>query len=216
MNRTKIEWADYTFNPVVGCYGPDGTKEKPNNCKYCYAKRIAKRFFKDNPDFEPRFYPERLKEPYWVKKPSKIFVCSMADLFGDWVSSFWIDDILEVVRNNPRHTFQFLTKNPKRYLEFDFPENCWLGATIESEDFFYRKGFLGIKKIKNNNYTFVSIEPILGEFSPIFFQNLDLVIVGAMTGPNAIVPKKEWIKSIKHPNIFWKNNIKKYLKGAIA
>ena len=111
MNKTKIEWTNWTWNPVVGC---------KHNCWYCYGKRIAKRFFKDNPNYEPKFYPERLKEPYTLKKPSKIFVCSMADLFGDWVKMNWIERVIKVVKENPQHTFQFLTKNPKRYLEFEF------------------------------------------------------------------------------------------------
>ena len=215
MNRQgkrKIEWCDYTWSPVVGCYGPGGTKEKPNNCKYCYAKRIAKRFFKDNPDFEPRFYPERLKEPYWVKKPSKIFVCSMADLFGDWVPDLWIEAIMATAFENPRHIFQFLTKNPKRYLEFKFPDNCWLGVTLTGEDIFsdmVRDAYMdGIK----NNKIFVSIEPLLGHIGEYAkLKKYDLCVIGAMTGPNAVVPKKEWIDSIKHKNIFWKENIKKYL-----
>jgi len=214
MNRTKIEWTSWTWNPCVGCYGPGGTREKPNNCKYCYGKRIAKRFFKDNPDFEPRFYPERLKEPYWVKKPSKIFVCSMADLFGDWVPDLWIEAVMATALENPRHIFQFLTKNPKRYLEFKgFKDirNAWLGTTITTYDLENRERLLSLRNLSYENYKFVSIEPLLGNVSKLNLNGIDLCIVGAMTGPNAIEPKKEWIDSIKHNNIFWKNNIKKYL-----
>lgn len=208
MNRQgkgKIEWCDYTWSPVVGC---------KHDCFYCYGKKIAKRFFKDNPNYEPRFYPERLKEPCWTKKPSKIFVCSMADLFGEWVPKDWIEKILGVVSQNPQHTFQFLTKNPERYLEFDFPENCWLGTTCESWAKYERVIWLIEKKMASGNKTFISIEPLLGEWKWKFQKDkkfIDLVIVGAMTGPNAIEPKQEWIKSIKHKNIFYKNNIKKYL-----
>ena len=140
----------------------------------------------------------------------------MADLFGDWVSSEWISKIIDVARDNPQHTFQFLTKNPRRYLEFEFPENCWLGATIEkgSADVVIgtRLGQMNeIKENRPNLFCFISIEPLLGDFKYDDLSGFDLVIVGAMTGPNAIEPKKEWIKSIEHKNIFWKNNIKKYL-----
>ena len=210
MNKTKIEWCDFSWNPIVGCWGPGGTREKPNHCSYCYGKRIAKRFFKDNPNYEPKFYPERLVEPSRLKKPSKIFVCSMADLFGDWVKICWLQSILCVAVRNPQHTFQFLTKNPKRYLEFRFSKNCWLGTTVTNNEGSEVERLTYLKK--KDNYKFVSIEPLLGNLKRISFSSFDLVIVGAMTGPGAIKPKKEWIDSIKHPNIFYKNNIKKYLK----
>jgi len=203
MNKTKIEWTNYTWNPVVGC---------KHNCWYCYGKRIAKRFFKDNPNYEPKFYPERLNEPYKLKKPSKIFVCSMADLFGDWVSRKWIEAVIKVAKDNPQHTFQFLTKNPKRYLEFEFLKNCWLGITIDGTE----EKMIAQKKIeylceKRTNHTFISFEPLLGSMALLDISRINWIIVGAMTGPKAIKPKKEWIDSIKHPNIFYKNNIKKYL-----
>ncbi len=211
MNKTKIEWTDYTWNPVVGC---------KNGCSYCYAKRMNDRF-KWIPKWEePQFYFERLKEAYKLKKPSKIFVGSMADLFGDWVNVDWIKLVLEVAEDNPRHTFQFLTKNPKRYLEFEFPENCWLGTTLTGE---YSQGFIESCRLVNLEntgrmkgiFTFISIEPLLGNLKKWGdddkFDNIDLVIVGAMTGQGAIKPKKEWIESIKHQNIFYKDNIKKFL-----
>lgn len=198
MQKTKIEWCDITWSPVVGCR---------HNCWYCYAKRMNDRF-KWLPDWtQPKFYPERLNEPSKLKKPSKIFVCSMSDLFGEWIPKKWIENILIVAGQNRQHTFQFLTKNPKRYLEFEFPENCWLGTTIESAEYGNRmKPFADIK-----NYKFVSIEPLLSDFTGMNFDRFDLVIVGAMTGKNTIPPKKEWINSIKHRNIFYKNNIKQYL-----
>ena len=67
------------------------------------------------------------------------------------------------------------------------------------------------KTLDCESYIFNSVELIMGGFSPLFFNDIDLVIVGVMTGPGAIKPKKEWIDSIKHPNIFYKSNIKKYL-----
>lgn len=201
MNKTKIEWTDYTWNPITGC---------ENDCFYCYGKRIAKKFWKDNPNYEPKFYIKRLQEPYKLKKPSKIFVCSMAELFGNWIPDSIIEKVIEVARENSQHTFQFLTKNPERYLNFSFPKNCWLGTTVIGENWsveLYR--LTNLAKIPN--YKFISIEPILGGFAGINLKPFDLIIVGAMTGEGAIRPEKEWIDSIKHPNIFYKDNIKKYL-----
>jgi len=198
-----IGWADKTWNPVCGC---------KNACYYCYSKRLNDRF-KWLKDFtKPKFYPERLLEPYDLRKSSKIFVCSMADLFGDWVPDKWIKAILEVVRDNPQHTFQFLTKNPKRYLEFEFPKNCWLGVTITNS----KDGWRIVDLVRKDNYRFVSLEPLIGGFGKEFnmwIKGVDLIIIGAMTGMGKknVIPKKEWIDNIQHKNIFYKNNIKQYL-----
>ena len=204
MNKTKIEWTDYTWNPVVGC---------KHGCNYCYAKRMNDRFKWIEKWNKPQIFVERLDEPYKIKKPSKIFVCSVADLFGDWIGDDWIELIMKVTRDNPQHTFQFLTKNPVRYLDFNFPENCWLGATITGKnhkDDLLR--LLWLSKVPNKNKRFVSIEPLLGKINQgTLLDNFDLVIVGAMTGVGAVPPKKEWIDGIEHKNIFYKNNIKKYL-----
>ncbi len=203
MNKTKIEWTDYTLNPVVGC---------KHGCFYCYAKKMNDRFKWIKEWDDPQWFPERLREPYKLKKPSKIFVCSIADLFGDWIPIRWIEYVIEMAEENPQHTFQFLTKNPKRYSEFEFPQNCWLGITIDGTEPLVEQ----VKKreyllTKTDNFKFISFEPLLGKVSIVRIKKVDLVIVGAMTGQGAVVPEKEWIKSIKHKNIFYKNNIKKYL-----
>jgi len=112
VNKTKIEWTDYVWNPVRGCL---------HNCPYCYGKRIDKRF--GDGSFTPTFYPERLQEPLKVKKPSRIFVGSMADLFGEWD---WVvedhggltigirrvlSEVFNIVNQCPQHTFIFLTND---------------------------------------------------------------------------------------------------------
>lgn len=208
MNKTKIEWCDYTTNPVKG--------KCPNACWYCYARRMYDRF-KWNPKI--RFKPEVLDKIKNIKKPSKIFVGSTHDLFGEWVPKEWIDKIIKVAVDNPKQTFQFLTKNPQRYLEFKFPKNCWLGFTIDKikNDTNTKVNLMKIKSF-DGNYTFISFEPLLDDPFQLFIggvgesmKKMDLVIIGAMTGPGAIKPKKEWIDSIKHKNVFYKNNIKKYL-----
>jgi len=177
MNKTKIEWTDYSWNPVTGCL---------HRCSYCYARKIATRFRGGRAfpqGFSPTFHPDRLPQPKRVRTPSMIFVCSMGDLFGSWVPSRWIDDVLDVVKRTPRHTFQFLTKASVRLPEIDWPPNCWVGVTAETPDLLRqrRKGLLAC----NAQVRFASIEPIFAEFPPRDLTGLDWVIVGPQTGPRA-------------------------------
>jgi len=206
MNKTKIDWQnpaegwrlDYTWNPLIGC---------KHGCYYCYAKRMNDRF-KWIPKWnEPLWFWERLGEIDKIRKPKTIYVGSICDLFGNWVPAWQIQSVIKICKDNPQHRFMFLTKNPKRYQEFDFPDNCWLGVTITN-----KKDLIAFYKnigISNNNKTFISMEPLLDKFNAIIFCSWELIIIGAMTGPGAIKPQKEWIESIKHPNIYYKNNIRK-------
>jgi protein gp37 len=203
MNPCKktIGWADYTWNPLNGCR---------HNCKYCAAEKANIRF-KFIPDWKtPVFFAQRLMEPYKVYKPSRIFVVFMGDLFGDWVDRDWILKVIKVAKFNPQHTFMFLTKNPKRYLEFEFPANSMLGCTLVNEyAHVVHAGFMKTLKIRGNR-TFVSIEPIHSPFRKVKFNMFDLVIIGAETGRKPVIPFREWVDSIKHPNIYYKKNIIKY------
>ena len=183
MNKTKIPTFDYTWNPVVGCWGPGGTQEKPNWCSYCYAKGIANRFAGDS-EYKKRFWPtfweHRLGEPAKVKKPSSVFVCSMADLFGDWVSSDTINAVIDAAEKAPQHTYFFLTKNPGRYQEFEWPGNHWLGTTVTGRKDADRSQTLFINH-DGKNKIWVSAEPIMGELYSALYPN-DWLILGAMTG----------------------------------
>ena len=193
MNRSKIEWVlnpdnktlGYTWNPVTGCL---------HGCTYCYARRIARRFGKtqEEQDSKPVFHPERLNDPARIKKPSTIFVCSMADLFGDWVPMGWIEDVLQACKMAPQHRYIFLTKNPERYREINvslnydpWPLDCLKGATSE-----------GV--FPPAIVDFVSFEPLLEEpmYILALFKNLKWIIVGGQSGPGAIKPKPEWVKTI--------------------
>lgn len=142
MQKTKIDWCDMSFNPVTGCL---------HNCQYCYARKIANRFGTEwfpntkcvelekpvmvpngngkdriNPYphmFAPTFHKYRLEEPSKKKKGQTIFVCSMADLFGDWVPDEWINEIMKSIAKAPQHRYLFLTKNPERY--YEYTEGAW-------------------------------------------------------------------------------------------
>ncbi|MFZ4569729.1 MAG: DUF5131 family protein [Bacteroidales bacterium] len=200
MNKTKIEWCDYTWNPIMGCL---------NNCSWCWARRMNDRF-QFIPDFNmPVFFPGRLKEPETLKVPSRIAVCLMGDVFSPGVCDEWINRVLLTIRQNDQHQFMLLTKFPQRYYDFIIPSNCWLGTSISCMEEVWRLEILSGITCKFPK--FLSIEPLLGPMHDADLTMMDHVYVGAQTGPGAMIPQNDWIQSIKHPNILWKNNIKKYL-----
>ena len=216
MNKTNIEWTDVTWNPITGC-----TK----GCNYCYALRLAngrlKERYLSNPNvapgcdpndpFSPRFWPDRLVEPCVKRTPSKIFVCSMAELFDPHIPNDWIKAILAVAWIHLRHTFQFLTKQPHRAAQFEFPPNAWVGVTIESvkQDYWNRLHHLSTI---NAPVKFISYEPLLTPIKRIP-DFVDWIIIGAMTGPNAMKPKKQWVQALidaadaKGIPVFLKDNL---------
>jgi protein gp37 len=181
MNKTKIEWADMTWNPVTGCL---------HGCPYCYARKTAENPFyrKAFPyKFEPHFYPKRLNEPEKMKKPQTIFVCSMADLFGEWVSDLWIELIFAEIQRAKQHTYIFLTKNPKRYLKIPgtyFSKNLWFGATVTGMDDTQR--ICDLQKLPFGN-KFVSFEPLLEYIADLDLAYIRQVFIGAQTNPSVEV-----------------------------
>ena len=153
-------------------------------------------------DFIPTLHRYRLND-YVTKKGRNIFVCSMADLFGDWVPDSWLDGVFEACRKAPQHNYLFLTKNVKRYCKneggYGVPvaDNMWYGTSItKSEDV---SRFNSLPAFCN---TFVSIEPLLEDIKPercnIMFRQVDWVIIGAETGcrKDRVVPERRWIEDI--------------------
>lgn len=151
--------------------------------------------------FIPTLHRELLDMPQKWKKPRTIFVCSMADLFGDWVPDVWIDDVFAACEKAPQHRYLFLTKNPARYsklaLDGRLPtnDNIWYGITPtkdNGQDVFYGGAW----------HTFASLEPILSDWNSGIEHLCDTyaswVIVGAETGNRAgkVIPKQEWIREI--------------------
>lgn len=128
---TRIEWTDWTWNPVTGCQHGCAWRMPDGQWANCYAEDIADKMPGNYPrGFAAHYYhPSRLIEPLEVTTPSKIFVGSMADVFGHWVPDYQIVAILDVCRQAHWHQFQFLTKNAPRLRRFDFPPNCWVGIS---------------------------------------------------------------------------------------
>jgi protein gp37 len=202
------------------------------------AKRLAGRYGypKDDP-FAPTFHEDRIEEPFTVGKPSMIFVSSMGDLFGDWVPKEWIERVIEVTRHCDRHIYQFLTKNPKRYSEFDFPQNCWLGASSTGANSV--EIFRALRGGNKDNVKFLSWEPMFEPLSVIVnkitgppdmpdvdyvINAVDWLIMGAMTGTTKNKypkPEPEWIKNAVYScrdrgvPVFMKKSIKPHWKGEL-
>lgn len=230
MNKTKIDWCDSTWNPVTGCL---------HGCEYCYARRIANRFsgggekWKDDNlfaidekvyaeesekacpypyGFKPTLHRYRLDE-YANKKGRNIFVCSMADLFGDWVPDAWIEEVFAACQKAPQHNYLFLTKNPARYVELinntDFfvktRNNMWFGYSYTGKE---------SKQWWNPDYNiFASVEPIL---EPIEVPRCKWLIVGAETGrqKDKVIPQREWIEHLVYYCGKW--NIPLFMKSSLA
>lgn len=206
FNKTgdqRIGWAKYSWNPVTGC---------SNNCKYCYARDRARRFHHLYPNgFEPMFHPSRLLAPSNTKLPASagkneriVFVCSMSDLFGDWVPQSWIDQILSVCAQYPQWIYMFLTKYPKNLIRQYWPRNIWVGTTVDCQDKVAPavEAFTELNKSPYRpDVLFVSCEPMNEriDFGEDGLKVFEWVIIGSRSGSTsmpAFQPKLEWIESL--------------------
>lgn len=149
--------------------------------------------------FDPTFHRYRL-EDYRQKKGRNIFVCSMADLFGDWVPDPWIEEVFAACEAAPQHNYIFLTKNPQRYLDLEIAgklphkENMWFGTTITNKDMVFAWFNNEVKF-----HWFLSIEPILEDLEELKSDVMpEWIIIGAETGhrKDKVIPMREWIESI--------------------
>jgi len=145
MGTTKIEWAEKTWNPVTGC------TKIATGCTHCYAETLCRRFWKQwdrkSPPnhFEVKLHPDRLNQPLGWKKPCRVFVCSMGDLFHEDVPLGFVDRVITHMRIANQHTYQILTKRPRRileYLDYDvrrrgarlwWPEHIQFGVSVSTQ-----------------------------------------------------------------------------------
>lgn len=218
---SKIEWTDRTWNPVTGC------SEISEGCKNCFARRMARRLkamcqAKYKNGFKVTCHPESLDEPLKWKKPKKIFICSMGDLFHEDVPFEFINEIFYTIQDCPHHVFQILTKRPERMLKY-FKEfgpplpNVWLGVTVVNQPEANEK--IPVLLRTPAAVRFVSIEPMLGaiEFDDGHYSDCDLyngwgcdcdtsdkgwlemldwVIVGGESGSGARPMHSDWARDV--------------------
>lgn len=199
MASTKIEWTESTWNPITGC-----TKIS-TGCKFCYAEVMARRLKamgqeKYRNGFKLTLHPEVLNEPYTWKKPKMIFVNSMSDLFHKDVPLDFIKKVLQVIRDNPQHVFQVLTKRADilRYYDsegwLDWPHNLWMGVTVENSSVTHRMDNL---RKTGARVKFLSCEPLLSDLPDLNLRGIDWVIVGGESGRTPRPMKEEWVMDIK-------------------
>jgi len=221
MSKSKIEWTDAVWNPVTGC-----TKISVG-CQNCYAERMSKRlagrcgYPKDEP-FKVTLHPEKINEPWKWKKPRRIFVNSMSDLFHDDVPFEFIKLVWATMVTSRQHIYMILTKRPKRMLEFfEWMEEqefkvettwpcVWLGVSVENQATADERIPLLLQTpavVK-----FISAEPLLGPVSLAGFDgqtyrpwldsvawevDIDWIIVGGESGPGARPMHPDWVRILR-------------------
>lgn len=209
MGETRIEWTDATWNPVSGC------SIISSGCTNCYAMELAKRLeAMGAPKYANltkrsgrrtiwngtvRENWDTLKIPYSWKRPRKIFVNSMSDLFHEVVSDDFILEVWKVMQETPQHSYQVLTKRPQRManlittkIKLVLP-NVWLGTSVENSDVVHR-----IDDLRSTPAAvrFISFEPLIGSVGEVDLTDVHWAIVGGESGKAARPVKEVWIDEI--------------------
>lgn len=199
MAQSSIEWTEMTWNPTTGC------DKISAGCKFCYAEVMAKRLKamgvgKYANGFELAIHEDELQTPYTWKKSKMVFVNSMSDLFHKDIPVEFIQKVFRVMKENPQHVFQILTKRADVLLYYDkeglldWTHNIWMGVSVEGEKVMKRIDFL---RQTNARVKFLSCEPLISPLPNLNLQGIDWVIVGGESGRKPRPIKKEWVLDIK-------------------
>jgi protein gp37 len=210
MAESSIEWTDCTWNPVAGC-----TIVSPG-CTNCYAMRLAARLERmgvekyvgttrrsgDRTIWTGRVRLDEgaLAIPLSWRRPKRIFVNSMSDLFHEDIPLSFVEQVWSVMERANWHSFQVLTKRPER-MQSMFSNgrlrklpNVWLGTSVENSDFKHRIAVLrGVPAAVR----FLSIEPLLGPIGKLNLRGIHWVIVGGESGPSARPIEAGWVDDIR-------------------
>ncbi len=208
MADSSIEWTDWTWNPVAGCTVITA------GCTNCYAMRMAARLaamgsekYRGLTRKSGRRYiwtgtircdEAALDAPRMWRKPRRIFVNSMSDLFHESVPIHFILKVWRVMQDTPRHTYQILTKRPERMIEVarDLPllPNVWLGTSVEDARVLDRIDAL---RQVPAAIRFISFEPLIGSVARADLTGIHWVIVGGESGPQARSMDPAWVSEIE-------------------
>lgn len=199
MAQSSIEWTEMTWNPTTGC------DKISAGCKFCYAEVMAKRLKamgveKYRNGFELAIHEDELMTPYSWKKPKVVFVNSMSDLFHKDVPVDFIQKVFKVMRDNPQHVFQVLTKRADVLLYYDkegyldWSHNIWMGVSVENEKHVNR---IDLLRQTGARTKFLSCEPLIGPLPNMNLTGIDWLIVGGESGRKPRPIEKEWVIDIK-------------------
>jgi protein gp37 len=198
---STIEWTDATWNPVTGCARVSA------GCAHCYAERLAERFrgVKGHPyeqGFDLRLWPERLAQPLCWKRPRRIFVNSMSDLFHHAIPREFLLQVFQVMEAADWHIYQVLTKRSslmrdfvnERYQGTSAPSHIWLGVSVED-----RPAPTRVQHLQQTTarVRFISAEPLLGPLGELDLTGIHWVIVGGESGPDFRPMEAEWARAIR-------------------
>ena len=200
-DNTPIEWADATWNPVTGC------TKIARGCDNCYAARFTERFrgtpghpFENGFDLTLR--PERLLQPFSWKRPRRIFVNSISDLFHKEIPPDFLDQVFDTMESADRHVYQILTKRSslmrdyilRRYGPTGAPPHIWCGVSVED-----RAATVRVRHLQQAPapIRFLSIEPLLGPLGDIDLSGISWVIVGGESGPKARPMREDWVLQMR-------------------
>ncbi|KKC40729.1 ABC transporter ATP-binding protein [Devosia epidermidihirudinis] len=209
MADTSIEWTDATWNPVAGCTVATA------GCTNCYAMRMAARLESmgvakyvgttrksgGRAKWTGKIVLDEkaLAIPETWKRPKKVFVNSMSDLFHPDVPTNFIRRVWAAMAATPQHTFQILTKRPERMAailsgeDFEVLENVWLGTSVEDSRVVNRLDFL---REVPAAVRFVSFEPLIGSVEGAELHDIQWAIVGGESGPGARPMDAIWVDEI--------------------
>jgi protein gp37 len=194
---SHIEWTEATWNPITGC-----TKVS-QGCKHCYAERLSKRLQAMGAEnyrnaFKLTLHPHMLSLPLRWKKPRRIFVNSMSDIFHPEVPTDFILAMWSTMLAAPQHQYQILTKRPERLRELNslvtWAPHIWMGVTVESARHVDR---IDLLRSCGAEIKFLSLEPLLGPLGEIPLAGIDWAIVGGESGPKARPMQYEWVTDIR-------------------
>lgn len=193
---TAIEWTDKSWNPTVGC------DKVSAGCKNCYAEALTRRFTNHFANgFEFTLHPERLDEPRRWRKPSRVFVNSMSDLFHERMPLSYLKQVFEVMAECDRHVFQILTKRHERLVELaselPWPDNVWMGVSVENQTFTHRVDYL---RRAPAAVRFLSCEPLIGPLA-LDLEDIHWVIVGGESGPGYRPIEAQWVRDIRDQSV---------------
>lgn len=196
-SSSAIEWTDATWNPVTGC-----TQVSPG-CDHCYALTFAERFrgvpgHHYEQGFDLRLWESRLELPLRWKKPRRIFVNSMSDLFHADVPDDFIRNVFATMEQAHWHIYQVLTKRPQRLARLapslPWPEHVWAGVSVESNAYAWRADFL--RRVPAA-IRFISAEPLLGPVDQLNLEGIHWVITGGESGAGFRGCNPEWVRDVR-------------------